>query len=169
MSADAGLWTVETSGGGAVSIAPRPFGGDRLGRAMRAFREAGVDVLISALGPTEAAELGLGGERAAAEGAGMDFRPLPIADMSVPSDTEAFLGALTGLAARVREGEHVAVHCYASVGRSGIISSLLLVLCGWEVETALATLSAVRGRPVPETDEQRAWVRRAAELIRSEA
>lgn len=161
------LWTVETAGGGKVSIVPRPSGGARLDEELRALREAGVDVLISALGPREAAELGLSGEGAAAEAAGLDFRSLPIVDMSVPSDTEALLDALAEPAERVGAGGHVAVHCYAGVGRSGMISSALLVLRDWDVEAALARLSAVRGRPVPETGEQRAWVRRTADLIRS--
>ena len=97
----------------------------------------------------------------------MEFQPLPITDMAVPVNMPAFLQTLGEIAARVRAGEHVAVHCYASIGRSGIISSLLLAHCGWEIGEALDQLSAVRGLRVPETEEQRAWVRRAAEQIRS--
>lgn len=160
-------WTVVTDGGGQVSIVPRPRGGAQLAEDLRALHEAGVDLLISALVPLEATELGLAGEGAAATAAGMDFRPLPVTDMGVPADMPAFLGALEEIAARVRAGEHIAVHCYASRGRSGIISSLLLALCGWEIGEALDRLSAVRGYRVPETAEQRAWVRRAAGRIHS--
>ena len=160
-------WTVVTDGGGQVSIVPRPLGGTRLAADVLALREAGVDLLISALAPLEATELGLAGEGAAAAAAGLDFRPLPIADMAVPPDMTAFLATLDEIAARVRAGDHVAVHCYASRGRSGIISSLLLALCGWDIGEALDRLSAARGYRVPETAEQRAWVRRAADQIRS--
>lgn len=160
-------WTVGTDGGGRVSIVPRPRGGGLLAEDVLALREAGVDLLISALAPLEADQLGLAGEGAAAAAAGLGFRSLPITDMGVPADMSAFLGALGEIANRVRDGEHVAVHCYASRGRSGIISSLLLTLCGWDVGEALDTLSAVRGYRVPETAEQRAWVRRAAEQIHS--
>ena len=158
-------WTVVTDGGGQVSIVPRPPGGAQLAERMRGLRAAGVDLLISALGPVEAGELGLAAEGAAAQAAGLDFQSLPITDMAVPVDMPAFLKSLDGIADRVRAGEHVAVHCYASVGRSGMISSLLLAFCGWEINEALERLSAVRGRPVPETAEQRAWVRRAADQI----
>ena len=160
-------WTVVTDGGGQVSIVPRPRGGTQLAEDLRALHEAGVDLLISALAPLEATELGLAGEGTAAAVAGMDFRPLPVTDMGVPADMPAFVESLEEIAARVRAGEHVAVHCYASRGRSGIISSLLLALCGWEIGEALDQLSAVRGYRVPETAEQRAWVRRAAERIHS--
>lgn len=160
-------WTVATNGGGQVSIVPRPRGGTQLAEDVLALREAGVDLLISALGPLEATELGLTGEGAAATAAGLDFQALPITDMAVPADMSAFLEALEKIAARVRAGEHVAVHCYASRGRSGIISSLLLALCGWDIGEALDRLSLARGYRVPETDGQRAWVRRAADRIHS--
>lgn len=160
-------WTVATDDGGRVSIVPRPRGGARLPEEMRALREAGVDLLISALGPLETRELGLDREGAAAVAAGMDFRPLPITDMGIPVDMSAFLDALDPIAERVRAGGHVAVHCYASIGRSGMISSLLLAFCGWDIGKALDRMSAVRGGLVPETAEQRAWVRRAAEQIES--
>lgn len=162
-------WTVVTDGGGQVSIVPRPRGGTMLAEDVAALREAGVDLLVCALGPREAEELGLAGEAAAATAAGLDFRPLPITDMAVPPDMAAFLEILGEIADRVRAGEHVAVHCYASRGRSGIISSLLLALCGWDIGEALDRLSAVRGYRVPETDEQRTWVHRAADRIRSGA
>lgn len=160
-------WTVGTDGGGKVSIVPRPRGGDLLAEDVLALREVGVDLLICALAPLEADQLGLAGEGAAATAAGLDFRPLPITDMGVPADMSAFLVTLGEIANRVRAGEHVAVHCYASRGRSGIVSSLLLTLCGWDIGDALETLSAVRGYRVPETAQQRAWVRRAAEQINS--
>ncbi|HEV2639054.1 MAG TPA: hypothetical protein VGX23_28175 [Actinocrinis sp.] len=92
------------------------------------------------------------------------FHALPLTDLAVPGDTREFLAALGPLADRVRAGAHVAVHCRASIGRSGIIAVLLLALNGWEPEAAITHLSALRGRAIPETDEQRAWVRAAAEI-----
>ena len=59
----------------------------------------------------------------------------------------------------------MAVHCFASRGRSGIIAILLLTLCGWAPEAAMAKLSELRGHQVPETDEQRDWVMQTAETL----
>ena len=154
------LWTVETETGGKVSITPRPRGGGQLFDEMAALRAAGVDILISALTAEENEEFGLGldGEARAAEEAGLSFRPVPIRDMSTPADSDTILAALDELAAQVRAGKHVAVHCFASVGRSGMISTLLLSRNGWKPQAAMACMSELRGRSVPETDQQRQWV-----------
>jgi protein-tyrosine phosphatase len=157
---DAVLWTEETKMGGKVSITPRPRGGRQLVDEMAALRAAGVDILVSALaaGENEEFGLGLGDEVRTAEEAGLSFRSVPIEDMSTPTDSDKTLVTLDELAAEVRAGKHVAVHCFGSIGRSGMISTLLLCRNGWEPEAAMARMSELRGRRVPETDEQRQWV-----------
>jgi protein-tyrosine phosphatase len=154
------LWTLQTETGGKVSITPRPRGGSRLLDEMAALRAASVDILISALTAEENEEfgLGLGEEARVAEEAGLSFRSIPIEDMSTPADSDEILATLDELASQVRAGKHVAVHCFGSIGRSGMISTLLLCRNGWEPETAMARMSELRGRRVPETDEQRQWV-----------
>lgn len=156
------LWTVETGTGGRVSITPRPKRVSLLSDEMAALRVAGVDVLVSALTAEDNELVGLAGEAQAADEAGLEFRALPIQDMSTPEESERFRTELDELASRVRKGEHVAVHCFASIGRSGMITALLLCRNGWEPEAAMARLSELRGATVPETAEQRRWVIEAA-------
>ena len=50
------------------------------------------------------------------------------------------------------------MHCWGGVGRSSLFAAALLVARGTDADTALARIAAARGVPVPETDEQRAWV-----------
>src|SRR5947209_1298762 len=57
------LWTTRTASVGAVSIAARPRPGGWLPDEMRALRDAGIDVLITALTDAETRELGLTDER----------------------------------------------------------------------------------------------------------
>lgn len=116
-----------------------------------------VDSLISALTDTETRELGLADEPAAAQAAGLHFTSLPIPDLGVPADTAAFLTALDPLAKHVDAGEHVAVHCRAGIGRSGIIATLLLTHAGRN-PAAVTHLSNLRGVAMPETDQQRTWL-----------
>jgi protein-tyrosine phosphatase len=52
----------------------------------------------------------------------------------------------------------VAVHCWGGVGRSSLIAAAVLVGRGTDAEQAWARIAEARGVPVPETDEQRAWV-----------
>jgi len=52
----------------------------------------------------------------------------------------------------------MAVHCWASVGRSPTLVAATLVFAGVPVAEAWARIQAARGVPVPDTLEQRAWV-----------
>lgn len=152
------LWTTRTASGGAVSITARPRPGDWLGDEMRALRDAGIDTLISALTDTETRELDLADEPDAAHAAGLNFTPLPIPDLGIPTDTKTFLATLAPLATHVETGGHVAVHCRAGIGRSGIIATLLLTHTGQDPATAITHLSTLRGLAVPETEQQRTWL-----------
>ena len=73
-----GPWT------GRLAIAARPRGGDWLTEEMRAWRQAGVDTVVSLLTAGEEMDLDLVGERAAAQVSGMSFLSFPIVDRCVP-------------------------------------------------------------------------------------
>jgi protein-tyrosine phosphatase len=121
------------------------------------LRADGVDVLVSLLPADQATALGLAGERAAAEAAGLEFVSFPIPDFGVPDRAEAE-PVLQRLAADRAAGRHVAVHCWGGVGRSSLVAAALLVRAGATPAEAWARVAAARGVPVPETDAQREWV-----------
>lgn len=58
---------------GRLGIVSRPRGGDWLDEDMRAWREAGIDIVVSFLEPHEEAELLLAGEAATATVSGLKF------------------------------------------------------------------------------------------------
>jgi protein-tyrosine phosphatase len=62
------------------------------------------------------------------------------------------------LAAGLRDGRSIAIHCRAGIGRSSMIAACALILCGIDAAEALALIKAARGVSVPDTDEQRDWV-----------
>jgi protein-tyrosine phosphatase len=146
------IYTVATDLPGTLSTLPAPRVEELPG-----LREQGVDVLVSLLPPEQADGLGLAGEQAAAQAAGLDFRSLPIPDFGVP-DRAAAEAPLTALAAELAAGKHVAVHCWGGIGRSSLVAAALLVRAGVAADDAWARIAAARGVPVPETDEQRRWV-----------
>ncbi|WP_211304185.1 protein-tyrosine phosphatase family protein [Umezawaea tangerina] len=135
-----------------------PPGGAELPAFLTALRTSGVDILVSALTLGEEELLDLTDERSSAESAGMEFRSLPIDDFGVP-DRATVTPALTALVAELRGGANVVVHCRGGVGRSSLLAAGLLVLDGVEPDEAWRLISAARGRTVPETDEQREWIR----------
>lgn len=121
------------------------------------LRRQGFDTLVCLLSEPELAELGLRGEREAAEAAGLAFEWHPVPDFSVPAG-ERFREALWEMSARVKGGSAIAAHCRGSVGRSPLLIASLLVLEGEQPEDAWRMVSEARGVPVPDTDEQRRWI-----------
>ncbi|MEV6211561.1 protein-tyrosine phosphatase family protein [Kitasatospora sp. NPDC051914] len=152
----ASLFTVDLPGPGRLSTMARPRGHDWLADEMAALTAAGADVLVSALTEDEVDELGLTAEPRLAAAAGLEFVPLPIPDRTVP-DPAAVLPVLRRLAARLREGAHVVVHCRAGIGRSSLLAASLLVLDGTDPGTAWERIEHARGLTVPDTPAQRTW------------
>jgi protein-tyrosine phosphatase len=55
-------------------------------------------------------------------------------------------------------GKNVAVHCRQGIGRSSVVVASLLVAAGETPDEAFRRIEEARGRPVPDTAEQREWV-----------
>lgn len=143
---------------GRLGILPRPRGGDWLGDETRAWRETGIDVVVSLLERDEEVQLVLEGEAAAASAGGIEFRPFPIPDRGVPASQESVAELASGIVDALEEGRNVAVHCRQGIGRSAVIVGAVLVAAGEAPKTALRTLRESRGVEVPETVEQRQWL-----------
>jgi protein-tyrosine phosphatase len=150
---------------GKLGIVLRPRGGDWLGDETRAWREAGIDILVSLLEPDEEAQLELEGEAAAAATSGVEFRPFPIPDRGVPSSRECVAQLASGIVDALEAGKNVAVHCRQGIGRSAMIVGSFLVAGGNDVNAALKAIEDSRGLEVPETDEQRQWLRDFASWV----
>ena len=106
---------------GRLGILPRPRGGDWLGVETTAWREAGIDVVVSLLEPDEEAQFVLEGEAAAAAASGVNFTPFPIPDRGVPASRECVAELANGIVDALETGRNVAVHCSQGIGRSGLI------------------------------------------------
>ena len=59
---------------------------------------------------------------------------------------------------------NIVIHCRQGIGRSSIVAAIILTRQGATVEEAFDRLAEARGRPVPDTPEQREWV---ANLVRN--
>lgn len=153
------LFRVPTPHAGRLAVVERPRGGDWLRGDMAALRIAGVDTLVSALVDEEMRSTWLEAEAEAAREAALRFVRLPIANLGTPLD-ETGLATIHALAAEVQDGRFVAAHCFASVGRSPLIVASIMVLLGADPDFAWDEIEITRGRQVPDTLEQRHWVRR---------
>lgn len=136
----------------------RPRGDEWLEEELERLKRSGIQTLVSMLEPWEAETLGLVREGPLAERAGLNFLSHPIADRQTPPDLSLFREFAAGLADRVRNGEHIGMHCRGSIGRSTVIAASVLIHLGWKPHQALADIEAARGCPVPDTEEQRIWI-----------
>ena len=98
----------------------------------------------------------------------MWWRHLPIRDMGIPSqefeDHWAEEGELIRHALRI--GERVIFHCYAGLGRTGMMAARILVEMGMEPEAAIAAVRAANKRRI-QTADQLEFVRTCEPLYKS--
>jgi len=87
------------------------------------------------------------------------FVSFPIPDRGTPASTRDALALITTVASDLENGKNVAVHCRQGVGRSGLVAAGVLMSAGTNPEKALQVVSSARGTAVPETLEQRLWLR----------
>ena len=149
---------------GRLGIALRPRGGDWLQDEVEAWRASGVDSVVSLLTPEEQTEFDLKDEESACRRQGMTFRSLAIPDRGVPQSRPALRRLLSALLRDLNSGKTVVVHCRQGIGRSSLIAASVLASFGEDPDRVFRRIERARGRSVPDTDEQRNWVRHFAEL-----
>jgi len=157
------IWPVEGPWPGRLAVCSRPRAGWFLDDDIRALRRAGFHLLISALTPEEAVKAELERVADACAKAGLDFENVPIGNLQV-IPAGRLRPHLETWNARLADGEGIAAHCWASVGRSPSLAAALLVSAGVDAAEAWARIEVARGRQVPDTIEQRLWAAEFAGL-----
>jgi len=71
-----------------------------------------------------------------------DHVRFPIHDFGTPRDVDAFATMVKELADRLQNGDTVAVHCAAGIGRTGLTSVSILMALGLSLEQATRNVSA---------------------------
>jgi protein-tyrosine phosphatase len=91
--------------------------------------------------------------------AGLDWFQLPIVDGGIPDwRVNAMWTRIAGnLSASLRAGQNVLVHCRGGLGRTGLITCLLLIELDYSPREALTLVRAARQGTV-ETEEQETFV-----------
>jgi protein-tyrosine phosphatase len=154
------LYWIAVPAAGRLATMARPRGGDWLSDELVALRELGVDTLVSLLTVEELSELDLDAEPDLAGAAGLHFQSFPIPDYSVPRLDSDTVNVIDQLAADVQAGRAIVLHCRMGIGRSSLIAASVLTTLGIAPSEAFALITTARGRPVPDTDEQRQWLDR---------
>ena len=158
---------IEAPPPGRLAIVPRPRAGEWLDDEIAGWRTAGIDLVVSLLESGEAAELGLHREADLCDENRIEFVSFPVPDRGVPPSWPAASDLARLLTSRLSQGRTVAVHCRAGIGRSSVIAARVLVRLGANSDRAFETIARARGVEVPDTEEQREWVRAFAGRVRS--
>lgn len=157
------LYKIPSPWTGQLAIVQRPRGGDWLEAEVHAWKDVGIDAIVSLLAPSEEWELGLEREAEVSQTAGIRFFAFPIPDRQTPRSAEKMRDLTGQLLALMTTGQTVAIHCRQSVGRSALLAAALLVEAGINPDEAFDRIERARGCPVPDTPEQRAWVDKFAQ------
>lgn len=150
------IYPIPIDGPGGLFIMPMPRA-DRLSTDIRAFRDLGVDQMISLLEPAEARSLSLSGEGNACAAYGIDYLNFPIADLNLP-DPDRFDILVRHVIRLLNSGKRVAVHCRAGIGRSGMLTSCVVANYIGSGSEAIAHVSKARGALIPDTEAQRDFI-----------
>lgn len=130
--------------------APRP---GQLHNHIRYLKMQGITKVLCLMEPLEMERLGLDEEEKWCLSEGLKFENFPITDHIVTC-----VDSLRVLAKRLLKeiiaGENLVVHCYAGIGRTGLVSSCILMEHGMSAEEAMALISQKRQLKIPETREQ---------------
>ncbi len=154
------LFWVPLDAPGRLAITARPRGNDWLPDDVVGWKRAGVSLVVSLLTPNEESDLGLTGEAAECTAVGVQFLRMPVPDRGVPANRNDFERVVFAVVEEVNRGGMAAVHCRQSVGRAPLLAIAVLKAFGLSTTDAIARVSATRGVPVPETNEQAVWVAR---------
>ena len=86
-------------------------------------------------------------------------RMFPIVDYGVPSDRASFLQLVNNIAADLRNGENILLHCAAGIGRTGTLASCVLAALGVPADEAAQRVYAAGSYAErPEQVELIQWV-----------
>jgi len=143
---------------GRLAIMARPRAGEWLRDEIHAWREAGIERVVSLLEPAEVRDLELDDEARLCAAAGIEFISFPIRDRGVPSSVPVATTFVEALASSLQTGSSVAIHCRAGIGRSSLIAACILHRLGVAPDEAFEMISRARGVAVPDTPEQKEWL-----------
>jgi protein-tyrosine phosphatase len=144
---------------GRLALAARPRGGEWLPDELANWKRQGIECVLSLLTPDEEYALSLTHESSIAREQGLDFVSFPIQDRDVPETIHPVDILINQMLSRLACGTNIVIHCRQGMGRTGLIAACLLVSEGTDPEKAIEILTTLRGVELPETPQQRQWVR----------
>lgn len=123
------------------------------------IRASGASSLVSLTETSELRWAGPGDFGVAVARAALAWYHLPIRDFGVPDATfeDAWRSAGPHLRRKLQAGERLVIHCYAGLGRAGLVGARLLIEFGEPPARAIGLVRAARPGAI-QTAEQEAYL-----------
>lgn len=141
-------------------VSPKLLGGSELSKAIEELKQDGIQVVVSLLSRHQVQQAALQNESVACRQAQIAFYHYPITDYGVPDNMAAFKKKVATVLCHLKAGERVMLHCWAGIGRSGLLACALLFELGVPEDEIFSTVSDARGCTVPENNLQKQWLTR---------
>ena len=132
---------------------------DRLASDLDQLATRGICCLVSLIDAQERGKIGVPDLPQRARDADLAWREWPIVDFSVPDARRSaeFEALLDDLSQILDDGQSLAIHCWAGLGRSGLVAASLLVRRGVTPASAIQTIRHCRPGAI-ETAPQEAFI-----------
>ena len=153
------IYKIENIGFGFLAVMAKLVAGEWIEDEFLGIANEGIHQIVSLLDPIEAKALGLQDEKQLTEKNGMEFISFPIQDRGLPQSVREFSHLTKNLYHHVSDGKNTVIHCRAGIGRSGLVAGGVLLHHGFSSDTAFELISLKRHVQVPDTDEQRVWLK----------
>lgn len=118
------------------------------------YMDLGINTIVCLLEKPEMIARGLALEERLCRELDIRFEHFAIPDRDIPSNLPAFRQLVNKLDNELRQGRHLAIHCYAGIGRTGVLAGSLLIQDGMHPQAAIELMSQVRGKNMPQTQTQ---------------
>jgi protein-tyrosine phosphatase len=153
------IYKIESIGNGFLAVMAKPVAGEWIEDEFFGIAKEGINQIVSLLEPQEAYTVGLQEEKQLSEKNGMTFISFPIQDRGLPQTVSEFSNFTTNLYHQILNGKNTVVHCRAGIGRSGLVAAGVLLHNGYNPDSAFDLISLRRRVQVPDTAEQRNWLK----------
>ena len=162
------VYKITSIGKGTLYAMPCPASG-QLNDILTSLRdEENIDRVISLLEEKEAEKLGVAAEAEACKSLGLTYQNYPIRDFHIASSQSEFSRFIKSLYDLLVAGDKIVVHCYAGIGRTGLVVGSLMILDGVPAKEAIDKMSEARGRNMPQTQDQYEYLINFGERVETE-
>ncbi|WP_271766720.1 protein-tyrosine phosphatase family protein [Aquimarina algiphila] len=144
---------------GNLGMMARPKGNDWLEDEIRALKNVEVNTIVSLLEKHEEITLEITEEAFFCKKYDIEYINFSIPDRGIPKEIDPFIALITHIDNQLKDHKKVIVHCRMGIGRTAMVVGAILIKNGIDPEYVFEHLSKTRTLTVPDTEEQKEWVK----------